>query len=631
MRTPTRGLTRLGHPGLAAVTAFALGALTSVTHAGLMPGGGKAASDCYAVFDVANVADGGGVVECQDGDACDADGATNGACVFSARVCLNDGGMPGCTPKGVNRLRFSAGPRLAKPALPAADNVCGQYTDVRVALKKRAVKKRTIVLTAAGAGKPRADRDRLRLVCLACPTGNCAPRGADGNGGGTTSSTTITSTTSTTASPDGGFTTTTTSSPNGTFTTTTQQLPGTTTTTKPPKGTTTTTKPPKGTTSTTCPETTTTTTSPGGSFTTTTVEPGGTTTTTLQPPGDCDCCAANRLRFVTAPPTDDECGTVEDDTGNEILTLSCGGLYFGGGSNGVPLPAAVPDTGTSDTTILTCDANTGALTLGPTTSATTGSDRTCTSAGCFFGPPLPIPNPNSIATSTCVVNIVAQDANGTANCSDGSVESLSLPLASGIYLTGDAVPGAAGIQPCPLCEGGTCQGGPNNGSACTPGSTDLGDPYPTSHDCPPDPNAFLGALPIGFNLSTGEQTRSAVDQPAQPNVFCGFCATVAGVFSNPAVPCTSDAQCTTGNFTRCRQRSPGAFSTDVSTFATARTITATGEEAGLCLADGAPADTTLVSVFCIPPTFNGLVDGSADLPGPGAVALIGEASLVTAP
>jgi hypothetical protein len=36
----------------------------------------------------------------------------------------------------------------------------------------------------------------------------------------------------------------------------------------------------------------------------------------------------------------------------------------------------------------------------------------------------------------------------------------------------------------------------------------------------------------------------------------------------------------------------------------------------------------LVSVFCVPPTYNGLVDGSADLPGPGAVCLFGASQLV---
>jgi hypothetical protein len=36
-----------------------------------------------------------------------------------------------------------------------------------------------------------------------------------------------------------------------------------------------------------------------------------------------------------------------------------------------------------------------------------------------------------------------------------------------------------------------------------------------------------------------------------------------------------------------------------------------------------PAPVTLASVFCIPSTNNGLVDGTANLPGPGAVSLPG--------
>ena len=32
---------------------------------------------------------------------------------------------------------------------------------------------------------------------------------------------------------------------------------------------------------------------------------------------------------------------------------------------------------------------------------------------------------------------------------------------------------------------------------------------------------------------------------------------------------------------------------------------------------------TMVSVFCIPPSFNPIIDPNADIPGPGAVALPG--------
>ena len=56
--------------------------------------------------------------------------------------------------------------------------------------------------------------------------------------------------------------------------------------------------------------------------------------------------------------------------------------------------------------------------------------------------------------------------------------------------------------------------------------------------------------------------------------------------------------------------------------AACRTITENGSPAGL-LTNGSPAAATLASVFCIAATGNGLVDASADLPGPGAVSLPG--------
>ncbi len=349
-------------------------------------------------------------------------------------------------------------------------------------------------------------------------------------------------------------------------------------------------------------------------------------------PAGCDCCGNTRFGFLTEAADGSDCGTVLDDSGNQIIPLECGGLYFGGGLDGVPLPALIPDYGQSYTKITACNSGTGALTLGHMTAAETGSNRDCTAVGCLYGAPLPIPNSASTSTSTCVINVVATNATGSANCNDGSVASLDLPLSSGLYLTGDLLPAVPGIQPCPICDTGTntCQGGPNNGLACAPGTLQTGGPYPTSHDCPPPGAAFIGALPIGYKLTTGTQTDIAFDNAGAPqtNIFCGFCATSGGVFQNPAVACTSNADCTTGTFTRCRQRNGGAFGTDLTHFVTARTISATGSPAGVCLDDGAPHAATLVSVFCIPPSFNGIVDGSADLPGPGAAALPGQATVL---
>jgi len=59
----------------------------------------------------------------------------------------------------------------------------------------------------------------------------------------------------------------------------------------------------------------------------------------------------------------------------------------------------------------------------------------------------------------------------------------------------------------------------------------------------------------------------------------------------------------------------------------ARTITETGAPAGT-LSDGAGHASTLVSIFCIQPTFNATVDAAGDLPGPGAVSLPGTAQLL---
>ncbi|HKA29510.1 MAG TPA: hypothetical protein VKH82_09055, partial [Candidatus Binatia bacterium] len=56
-----------------------------------------------------------------------------------------------------------------------------------------------------------------------------------------------------------------------------------------------------------------------------------------------------------------------------------------------------------------------------------------------------------------------------------------------------------------------------------------------------------------------------------------------------------------------------------------RTITEKGSQS--MITPGVPSATTLASTFCIGATGNGLVDASADLPGPGAVSLPGTFNL----
>jgi hypothetical protein len=372
----------------------------------------------------------------------------------------------------------------------------------------------------------------------------------------------------------------------------------------------------------------------------------------------CDCGASppTYVGFTTTVGTG-ACGDVLNDSAASALTLDCSTLYTGGSGAGAVPPGVVPDYGTSKFANQCCTGK--RIRLEASTSAQTGSTKDCTSAGCFFGAPLPIVNPTVPPISTCILNRVATDATGTAMCDAGSMN-IDMPLSSAIYLSGDSLPKRCGptapnpgglcttnaqcapdtcnddgthIQPCPICNLSTlrCNGGPNDGNACTPGTLLApGDPYPTSQDCPPS-GSPLGTLAIPYTLTTGTASKTSIDLTEQSHVFCGFCGnSVTPTFHNPPVPCTSDADCAsvpatcgTGSSTCtvCKQRNAGAFGVGP-----ARTIDENGSPGG-DLTTGSKA-ATMGGVFCVPPTFSGLVDSSADLPGPGAVGLPGTLSLI---
>ena len=139
------------------------------------------------------------------------------------------------------------------------------------------------------------------------------------------------------------------------------------------------------------------------------------------------------------------CGHLASDTNANFFSLACSGLYFGGAGVAVPLPAAVPDN-FFNVIHACCDGST--LTLTGTSSAEAGGNLCsggsnhhnpcisnfdcpggtckflhCTTAGCLFGPPLPIPNSAHMQapSSTCGILTITATATGTADCSRPSM------------------------------------------------------------------------------------------------------------------------------------------------------------------------------------------------------------------
>src|SRR5205823_7914214 len=259
----------------------------------------------------------------------------------------------------------------------------------------------------------------------------------------------------------------------------------------------------------------------------------------------------------------------------------CGGLYFGGANVGVPLPSKVPDQGSSITnaacasgttlsvsgasatetaggtppsnrcvqglttklntaclvnadcastctTTADCSPGATACNAGACSNAKCAQTR-CTNAGCLFGPPLPIPNSShtGAATSTCVLNTITANASGTADCNTGSTSGLSLPLSSGIFLTGDLMPMrcSGGTTPGANCTGG---GGCGTTLACGGAGTCVNDtgrcraPDPANTPCcsdadctPPAPARPVPAWAARTRISAASPTPTARAAPAR--------------------------------------------------------------------------------------------------------------------
>jgi hypothetical protein len=138
-------------------------------------GGGPAISDCYVELDVLGATNvtANKVVNCTDGDPCDGDGVADGTCTFKVAVCPNQS-LGGCTPHPPVTI---SGKSIGAPLIPPTDlsgSDCGPYADVKVALKvkKSGAKKpgKTVLhLIAKSSGKPKTDRDNVKLICTPRP------------------------------------------------------------------------------------------------------------------------------------------------------------------------------------------------------------------------------------------------------------------------------------------------------------------------------------------------------------------------------------------------------------------------------------------------------------------------------
>jgi len=306
--------------------------------------------------------------------------------------------------------------------------------------------------------------------------------------------------------------------------------------------------------------------------TTTIATTTSTTTSTLLPP-----LLPARVELASVAGTGD-CGVVRDGSGATLGPLACGDLALGAGASTLP-PSSLPDGAVNQFQLGGCGLFLDCALL-PVATAGPGFD--CTATGCFFGPPVPIPNGGLTA---CAQSTFAAPGGGSTNLLTGAT-SANVQLGLHIYVTGNPT------QPCPRCSAvgapgapgtGTCDRGARAGFGCSSVNS-----QGLSKDCQPggsDGSVDLGS--INADLSPVTTGTSTLANPS--GLFC------------PG------------------QTSPGCFGD-----AACRSMQVTGTAPGLpLLAAATPLPATLVSTFCVPATGNALIDGSADLPGPAAISLPG--------
>jgi hypothetical protein len=340
--------------------------------------------------------------------------------------------------------------------------------------------------------------------------------------------------------------------------------------------------------------------------------------------------------------------------------LDCGRLQFGNGTSTIP-PLPEPDGATVRATLACTGSH---CTIGP--AATSGPTYGCTATGCTFGFPVPVP---LAGLTSCLTRVFTSSVGGTLDLADGT-GSATVALRGRVILTGNPT------QPCAICRqgslagppcagspgtpcAGVCDGGANQGSACTSTDsqgltsdcsmpvassgqsecfrgTNAGNPCATSADCPSGSCASLvGDVPVALNLATGTSTLSSTS-----GIFCpGQTTTGAGCFltnvcragTAAGQPCATTAECPGG---ACVAKAcdggvndgkgcgaaadcPGAAC--VTAGSLCRSMRVTGSPAG-AVTIGVPATFTLASTFCVPAS-SALLNASVGLPGPGAASV----------
>lgn len=309
--------------------------------------------------------------------------------------------------------------------------------------------------------------------------------------------------------------------------------------------------------------------SAGGATTTTSA---ATTTTTIPPP------PAGYLDFVVEDHSSDACGTVAPGTcpsrliGNPSAQLSCSGMNTGAVGSVTTSETALPPGSTLRLGVANCVGDVCDIVANPIQSP---GQFDCSTTGCLFGPPEPV----QIIVSACLVTRFTAPVTGAIDLATG-VATVNAVTGTDLHI------GAT----CPICDTGgvagspgspatgTCSGGATPGASCTTTNADQ-----LSTACLPA-GATLATIPSTLALTTGTATLSA----------------------GSGVICPGQA-------------APGCFGNSACT-----TISVSGAAAG-SLKDQLPHPTRLVSAFCVPSVDAGLVDASAGFPGPGTVAVSGQA------